>query len=128
MNELFCCKAAEGLKARFDTTHQNFEVFHGALPQPDGSPTLLGGCSPWRCHTLAPPNTNKKPRPKSGLFTYVVVRVAARLQRFYFQLIQRLVVALKLGKKLLNCSFWVFQTTKFIIKIGEFFTKLVIDR
>ena len=53
MNELFCCKAAEGLKARFDTTHQNFEVFHGALPQPDGSPTLLGGCSPWRCHTLA---------------------------------------------------------------------------
>ena len=24
---LFCCGAAEGLKARFDTTHQNFEVF-----------------------------------------------------------------------------------------------------
>ena len=37
---------AEGLKARFDTTHQNFEVFQSALPLPDGLPNLNGGLPP----------------------------------------------------------------------------------
>ena len=37
---------AEGLKARFDTTHQNFEVFQRALPLPDGLPNLNGGLPP----------------------------------------------------------------------------------
>ena len=43
---IFCCKVAEGLKARFDTTYQNFEVFQSALPLPDGLPNLNGGLPP----------------------------------------------------------------------------------
>ena len=43
---LFCCKVAEGLKARFDTTHQNFEVFQRGSPLPDGLPNLNGGLPP----------------------------------------------------------------------------------
>ena len=43
---LFCYEVTERLKARFDTSHQNFEVFQWALPQPDSLPNLNGGLPP----------------------------------------------------------------------------------
>lgn len=106
---LFCCGAAEGLKARFDTTHQNFEVFQRGSPLPDSLPphwgmkkrhprsyyhfdmikviirpgnfilSVRGAAPPRQCHTLAATKHIKKPRPKSGLF-YVVLRVSGTVQ------------------------------------------------
>ena len=32
---------AEGLKARFDTTHQNFEAFQRGSPLPDSLPVMF---------------------------------------------------------------------------------------
>ena len=68
MNELFCCKAAEGLKARFDTTHQNFEVFRRGSPLPDGLPNLNGGMPP---QPMAQP---WQPIPKAAILQLRLLR------------------------------------------------------
>ena len=54
MNELFCYEVTERLKARFDTTHQNFEVFQRVPLARRPTQSQWGSATPSRWLPLAP--------------------------------------------------------------------------
>ncbi len=55
-------KWQKGSKPTLTLRIKAFEVFKRGSPLPDGLSTLLGGCTPWRCHTLAANRNSAMPQ------------------------------------------------------------------
>ena len=77
MNELFCYEVTERLKARFDTTHQNFEVFQRVPLARRPTQSQRGSATPSRWLPLA---TDSK---GSNLAAATAVLVAFRIGPFH---------------------------------------------
>ena len=73
MNELFCYEVTERLKARFDTTHQNFEVFQRVPLARRPTQSQWGSATPSRWLPLAPDSKG------SNLAAATAVLVAFRI-------------------------------------------------